>query len=137
MLARRLLDLVGIAVSDQTIVRLELLQGLEGIVDKGEASGLSTTEVSLEAKDGDGLLVGLVELGKLRAEVLLGDVGTTGVEDVTANAKKHWSANRGFCFGIAPSIPSPNPDPISNPRPKLGSDPLHQIEAISRPNFGI
>lgn len=69
---------------------LELLQALEGIVDKGETSGLSTTEVGLETEDRDSLLVGLVELGELSAEVVLGDVGTAGMEDVTA--KTHLSA---------------------------------------------
>jgi len=135
LLSAGLLDLAGLANADQSVVGLELLHGLGGVVDEGEASGLATTELCAETKDIDLLLVGLVHASELLAEVILGDVGTTGVEDVTVNATKHWSVNRVSDFGIAPTIPSPNLDPISNLRPKLGSDFVHQIEAISRPTL--
>lgn len=57
-----------------------------GVVDEGKAGGLATTEVGAEAENGDGGLVGLVELSELGAEVVLGDVGTSRVEDVTSKA---------------------------------------------------
>ena len=63
-------------------MRLELLQGLLGVVDEGEAGGLATTVLRTEAEDGNLVLVGLVQVGELAAELLLGDVGTVGVKDV-------------------------------------------------------
>jgi hypothetical protein len=65
-------------------VGLELLHRLGGIVDKSEAGRLATTELCAEAENADLLLAGLVHAGELLPELLLGDVGTTGVEDVTA-----------------------------------------------------
>jgi hypothetical protein len=53
---------------------LELLQILDGVVDEGETSGLSTTEMSAQAEDGNRLLVGLVELSQLAPEVILRDI---------------------------------------------------------------
>jgi hypothetical protein len=81
------LDLGSKANADKSVVGLELLHGLGGVVDESEAGGLATTELGAEAENGDLLLVGLVEASKLLTEVLLGDVGTTGVEDVTARRK--------------------------------------------------
>jgi hypothetical protein len=63
-------------------VGFELLHRLGGVVDESKASALSATVVRLETEDGDIILLGLVELGKLAAEFVLGDVGTVGVEDV-------------------------------------------------------
>jgi hypothetical protein len=78
-----LLDLAGDTDTDQSVVWLELLQGLWGIVDEGKASGLAATELGLEAEDVDLLLGALVELSKLAAEVILGDVGAVWVQNVT------------------------------------------------------
>lgn len=64
-------------------MRLELLQGLSGVVDQSEAGALATTVLRTETEDGDLVLVGLVEGGELVAELILGNVGTVGVEDVT------------------------------------------------------
>ena len=83
LLSAGLLDLGGLAVTDEPVVGLELLHRLGAVVDEGEASGLSTTVLGAETEDGDLVLVGLVELGELGAELILGDVGTVGVEDVT------------------------------------------------------
>lgn len=55
-------------------MRLELLQGIVGVVDKGESGGLSSTEVGAETEDGDGGLIGLVKLSELGTEVVLADV---------------------------------------------------------------
>lgn len=87
LLSAGTLDLAGKADADQSVVRLELLHGLGGVVDKGEAGGLATTELGAETKDIDLVLGSLVEGSELLAEVLLGDVGTAGVEDVTAEQK--------------------------------------------------
>jgi hypothetical protein len=82
LLSAGLLDLGGLAVTDEPVVGLELLHRLGAVVDEGEASGLATTVLGAETEDGDLVLVGLVELGELGAELILGDVGTVGVEDV-------------------------------------------------------
>lgn len=83
MLSAGLIDLGGEADTDQAVVRLELLHGLGAVVDQGEAGGLSATELRPQTKDIDLVLGGLVEGGQLLAELLLGDVGTAGVQDVT------------------------------------------------------
>jgi hypothetical protein len=83
LLSAGLLDLGGLAVTDEPVVGLELLHRLGAVVDEGEASGLATTVLGAETEDGDLVLVRLVQLGELGAELILGDVGTVGVEDVT------------------------------------------------------
>lgn len=82
LLAGGLLDLGGHAVADQAVVRLELLHGLGRVVDEGEAGGLAATELGPQAENGDIVLLGLVQLSELAAELVLGDVGAVGVEDV-------------------------------------------------------
>lgn len=88
LLARRLLDLGGGTNADQTVGGLKLLQGLGGVVDQSEAGGLATTVLGAETEDGDLVLVGLVQVGQLLAELILGDVGAVGVQDVTGNEEK-------------------------------------------------
>ena len=66
---------------------LEFLHRLGGVVDEGEAGGLAATELCPQAEYADLVLVGLVETSKLFPEVLLGDVGAAGVEDVTASRR--------------------------------------------------
>lgn len=78
-----LLDLGGHANADESVVGLELLHGLVGVVDEGEAGALATTELGAETEDRDLLLGSLVQLGELLAELILGDVGAVGVKDVT------------------------------------------------------
>lgn len=63
-------------------MRLELLQGLGGVVDESEAGALTTTVLCAETEDRDLVLVGLVKVGQLLTELVLGDVGAVGVEDV-------------------------------------------------------
>ena len=82
LLPAGLLDLVGHAVSDESVVGLELLHRLGGVVDEGEAGALSATIVRSEPEDRDILLLGLVELTELAAKLILGDVGAVGVKDV-------------------------------------------------------
>jgi hypothetical protein len=69
-------------------VGLELLQGLGGVVDQSEAGGLATTVLRAETEHGDLVLVGLVQVGQLLAELVLGDVRAVGVEDVPRNSRK-------------------------------------------------
>ena len=83
LLPAGLLDLGGHADTDQTVAGLELLHGLGRVVDEREAGGLATTELGAETEDGDLVLGGLVQGAELLAELLLGDVGTARVEDVT------------------------------------------------------
>ena len=84
LLSAGLLNLVGHADTDETVVRLELLHGLVGVVDEGKAGALATTVLGSEAKDRNLVLVGLVQLGELAAKLVLGDVGAVGVENITA-----------------------------------------------------
>lgn len=62
LLSAGLLNLVGKSDTDQSVVRLEFLEGLWRIVNEGETGCLSTTELSLESENVDLVLVGLVEL---------------------------------------------------------------------------
>lgn len=64
-------------------MRFEFLQCFGRVIDQGETSCLSTTELGLETENVDLVLVGLVEFRKLGSQVVLGDVGTVGVEDIT------------------------------------------------------
>lgn len=62
---------------------LELLHGLGRVVDESKTSGLATTELGAQTEDGDLVLASLVQAGELVAELILGDVGAVGVQNVT------------------------------------------------------
>ena len=83
LLSRGALGLGGEAVPDLAVLGIVLLQGLGGIVDETKAGGLAATELGSQTEDGDLVLLGLVEGGELVAQLILGDVGSAGVEDVT------------------------------------------------------
>ena len=100
LLSARLLDLAGNTDADQTVVRLELLEGLLGVVDQSEAGALATTVLSAEPEHGDLVLVGLVQVGQLLAELVLGDVGAVGVEDIPEQHKCQSRASFFFFFCI-------------------------------------
>ena len=68
--------------TSETVLWFKLLGRVQRVVDQGESSRLATTESSTEAKHENVFLIGLVELGQLFAEVVLGDVGTARVQDV-------------------------------------------------------
>lgn len=91
---------------------LEFLQGLGGIVDKGETSCLSTTELCLETEDVDLVLGGLVEFCELATEFILGDVGSVWVEDITISRllEAYSSIPPGF---LQPPSSLPSQSPIS------------------------
>lgn len=82
------LGLGGQSDADQPVLGLELLKSLRGVVDEAEAGSLTTTVLGPQAKDGDLFLRRLVHGGELLAELLLGDVGAVGVEDVTIETQK-------------------------------------------------
>lgn len=82
LLSAGLLDLGCNTDANQSVVWLELLESLWGIVDEGETGGLATTELGLETENVDLLLAGLVQLSELGAELVLGDVGAGWVEDI-------------------------------------------------------
>lgn len=76
------LDLGSVAVSDQAVDGLESLHSLGGLVDESESGASATTELGLDTEDGNLLLAGLVQLGEAITELILGDVGPVGVQDV-------------------------------------------------------
>jgi hypothetical protein len=82
LLSAGTLGLGGKSDPDETVLGLELLHGLGGVVDQGEAGGLAATELRAQTEDGDLVLLGLVHPAELLAELLLGDVGAVGVQNV-------------------------------------------------------
>jgi hypothetical protein len=77
-----LLNLGTSADAHQAVVGLELLHGLVRVVQQSEAGALAATVLGAEAEDGHLVLVRLVQVGQPVAELVLGDVGAVGVEDV-------------------------------------------------------
>jgi len=82
LLSARLLDLGRVAHSHQSVPWLELLHGLDAIVDEGEARGLAAAVLGSHAEDVDLISSGFVDFSEFGAEIVLGDVGAIGVEDV-------------------------------------------------------
>jgi len=82
LLSAGLLDLAGQSNTNQSVVRLELLQGIGRIVDESETGCLATTELGLETEHVDLGNGRLVHLSELCAEVILGDVCAVGVKNV-------------------------------------------------------
>ena len=69
-------------LTDKTVLGFESLEGISVIVDEGETGRLGTTESSLETENNNGFLVDVVHLGELLADVSLGAVGQTGMDDI-------------------------------------------------------
>lgn len=82
LLSGWLLNLLSQTVSDQSVGWLESLGVSNGLVDQTETGRLSTTELGSETEDGDGVLVGLVQLRQSLSQLVLGDVGSVWVQDV-------------------------------------------------------
>jgi len=82
LLPGSLLDFLGKAVADEAVVGLELLEGVGGVVDEGEAGGLAAAELRAEAEHRHRLLVALVQLRQLAAQLVLAHVGAVGVQYV-------------------------------------------------------
>src|ERR1700760_536246 len=87
LLSTRLLNLAGLSVSHQPVMRLELLHRLGGVVDEGEAGALAATILRAETEAGDPVLGCFVEFGELLAEFVFAYVRAPGVEDVTVDFK--------------------------------------------------
>lgn len=82
LLSGRLVDRVGKANSDKSVMWLKLLGISNAVVDETESSGLSSTVLGLESKDGDGVLLGLVDLGELLGQLSTRHVSSVWVDDV-------------------------------------------------------
>jgi hypothetical protein len=80
-----LLDLRRLPVSDQSVVRLKLLDRLYGVVDQCETSALAATILRPEAKDRNLVFGGLVEFRELLAQLVFGNVCAVRVEYVATN----------------------------------------------------
>ena len=61
---------------------LELLHNLVRIVDERKTSALASAILCPETEAGDLVLVGLVEFGEFLTELIFGDIGAVGVEDI-------------------------------------------------------
>ena len=79
LLPASLLDFGGQADANQAVVRLELLHSLRAVVDQSKAGCLAATKLCPQTKNIDLVFGGLVEGSQLVAELVLCDVGTTGV----------------------------------------------------------
>ena len=67
---------------DKSVLGLELLGKVEGVVDQSKSSCLTTLEVGSESKGEDKIWGGLVHLGNLFFDFRLWDSSSTGVKDV-------------------------------------------------------
>lgn len=61
---------------------LELLSVIDGVVDKSESDGLSSSDLGLQTEWDDDIRCGLVELSNLFADVRLWDGGASWVDDL-------------------------------------------------------
>ena len=83
-------------LSDLSVVGLELLQGLDRVVDEAEAGGLAAAIVRSEAEDDHSLGVGdLEDLGHLSLELRLGHTGSTVVDDIDDLSFYHTKCEEG------------------------------------------
>lgn len=81
LLASDSLDIVE-SVASETMLGFELLGKVEGVVDEGETGGFAASEVCSESEDEAHVGCDFVHRGELVADVLLGDGGESGVENV-------------------------------------------------------
>ena len=66
-------------------MRLKLLHHLMAVVDQGEPGRFSSTVLCPETEAGNLVFVGFVELGEFLAELVFGDVGSVGMEDIAVD----------------------------------------------------
>ena len=69
-------------LSEKSVFGLEFLGEVHGVVDEAETSGLTATEVGLEAKGEDPVRGAVVHLGELLSNVSLSDRSLAWVEDI-------------------------------------------------------
>ncbi|GMR48695.1 hypothetical protein PMAYCL1PPCAC_18889, partial [Pristionchus mayeri] len=81
LLATSSLDLLEGAVGDESVLGLELLGQVEGVVDESESDALSTSELATESEGNDQIRGSLVQRGELLFDLGLGDRGTGRVDD--------------------------------------------------------
>lgn len=109
LLSAGFLDLGRLAHSHKSVPWLEFLHGLNGVVDQRKTRGLATAVLGSHAEDVDLVGVGLVDFGQFGAEVVLGDVGAVGVEDVAGRhmlaRSSDWDGGMGFRGGICACPP--------------------------------
>ena len=74
--------MAAITYSSEHLLAVVLLSSVKRIIDKGEAGGSATTELSLETENRNVLLLGLEGLGQLGLDVGLRDVGLLGVDEL-------------------------------------------------------
>ena len=70
------------ALADEAVLGLELAEGVFVVVDEAEAGGLATTELGAEAEHDGELGIGLVHAANNLGELVLGNIGTAGVDDI-------------------------------------------------------
>lgn len=68
--------------TDETVLGLELAEGIFVVVDDAESGGLSSSELGAESEKDDKLGVGLVHASDNFLELGLGNVGTSRVDDI-------------------------------------------------------
>lgn len=83
LLPASLLNLCSRPIPHQPIMRLKLLHHLMAVVYQSEPSRFASAVLCAETEAGYLVFVGLVEFGELLTELVLGDVGAVGVENVT------------------------------------------------------
>ena len=76
------IERITIYLADKSVLGLELLGEIHGVIDESEAGGLAASEVGLEAEDEDPVGGAVVHLAELLPDVSLADGGLAGVEDV-------------------------------------------------------
>jgi len=82
LLAGGLLNLGCLSESNKTVVGFEFFKSVIRVVNQCEPSRLATSILCAETKNGDLVLVGLVQLSELGPEIVLGDIRSVGVENV-------------------------------------------------------
>ena len=69
-------------VSNQVLLGVALLPGIEGVVDESETGGSASSELALQAEDGDVLVLGLEHRGELGLDGSLGDGSLVWVDEL-------------------------------------------------------
>ena len=82
LLPASLLDLCRETVPHEPVAGLDLLRGLEGVVDERKAGALAAAVLRAETKNADGVLGRLVHLAQALAQLVLADVGPVRVQHV-------------------------------------------------------
>jgi len=82
LLTGRLLNLGCLSESDKAVVGFKFFESLIRVVNQSEASGLATTILCTKTENRDLVFIGLVHLCEPGPEILFGDIGFVGVENI-------------------------------------------------------